>query len=62
MSELSNVLIKPKRDLYQIIQIGSKLDFDNPIFGIWKSTNEFISRSAVDKTTLYLFWESFFLE
>ena len=47
ISELEQRFNKLKRDLYQIIQIGSKLDFDNPIFDMKKSTNEFIGRSAV---------------
>ena len=48
---------KLKRDLYQIIQIGSKLDFDNPIFDMKKSTNEFIGRSAVVTKLLCIYSE-----
>lgn len=50
---------KLKRDLYQIIEIGSKLDFDNPIFDMKKSTNEFIGRSAVVTKLLCIYSEGY---
>lgn len=58
ISELEQRFNKLKRDLYQIIQIGSKLDFDNPIFDMKKSTNEFISRSAVVTKLLCIYSEN----
>lgn len=62
ISELEQRFNKLKRDLYQIIQIGSELDFDNPIFDMKKSTNEFIGRSAVVTKLLCIYSEgdSFF--
>lgn len=56
--ELEQRFNKLKRDLYQIIQIGSKLDFDNPIFDMKKSTNEFIGRSAVVTKLLCIYSEN----
>lgn len=58
ISELEQRFNKLKRDLYQIIQIGSKLDFDNPIFDMKKSTNEFIGRSAVVTKLLCIYSEN----
>ena len=58
ISELAQRFNKLKRDLYQIIQIGSKLDFDNPIFDMKKSTNEFIGRSAVVTKLLCIYSEN----
>jgi endonuclease, putative len=57
ISELEQRFNKLKRDLYQIIQIGSELDFDNPIFDMKKSTNEFIGRSAVVTKLLCIYSE-----
>lgn len=59
ISELEQRFNKLKRDLYQIIQIGSKLDFDNPIFDMKKSTNEFIGRSAVVTKLLCIYSEGY---
>ena len=59
ISELEQCFNKLKRDLYQIIQIGSKLDFDNPIFDMKKSTNEFIGRSAVVTKLLCIYSEGY---
>jgi len=58
ISELEQRFNKLKRDLYQIIQIGSKLDFDNPIFDMKKSINEFIGRSAVVTKLLCIYSEN----
>ena len=57
ISELEQRFNKLKRDLYQIIQIGSELDFDSPIFDMKKSTNEFIGRSAVVTKLLCIYSE-----
>ncbi len=59
ISELEQRFNKLKRDLYQIIQIGSKLDFDNPIFDMKKSTNEFIGRSAMVTKLLCIYSEGY---
>lgn len=59
ISELEQRFNKLKRDLYQIIEIGSKLDFDNPIFDMKKSTNEFIGRSAVVTKLLCIYSEGY---
>ena len=58
ISELEQRFNKLKKDLYQIIEIGSKLDFDNPIFDMKKSTNEFIGRSAVVTKLLCIYSEN----
>ena len=58
ISELEQRFNQLKRDLYQIIQIGSKLDFDNAIFDMKKSTNEFIGRSAVVTKLLCIYSEN----
>lgn len=58
ISELEQRFNKLKRDLYQIIQIGSKLDFDNPIFDMKQSKNEFIRRSAVVTKLLCIYSEN----
>ena len=59
ISELEQRFNKLKRDLYQIIQIGSKLDFDNPIFDMKRSTNEFIGRSAMVTKLLCIYSEGY---
>ncbi|KXU15556.1 Endonuclease [Streptococcus oralis] len=58
LSELEQRFNNLKRDLYQIIQIGSKFDFDNPIFDMKNSTNEFIGRSAVVTKLLCIYSEN----
>ena len=46
-SELASRFSKLKADLHALVQAGKNLDFDNPIFDIRTSTNEFINRSAL---------------
>ena len=43
--------------MYEIIQAGRKLDFNNPIFDMKKSKNEFIGRSAVVTKLLCIYSE-----
>ena len=57
-SELEDRFNKLKSDLYEIIQAGRKLDFNNPIFDMKKSTNEFIGRSAVVTKLLCIYSEN----
>ena len=57
-SELEVRFNKLKSDLYEIIQAGRKLDFNNPIFDMKKSTNEFIGRSAVVTKLLCIYSEN----
>ena len=58
-SELEDRFNKLKSDLYEIIQAGIKLDFNNPIFDIKKSNNEFIGRSAVVTKLLCIYSEGY---
>ena len=57
-SELEDRFNKLKSDLYEIIQAGRKLDFNNPIFDMKKSKNEFIGRSAVVTKLLCIYSEN----
>ncbi len=57
-SELEDRFNKLKSDLYEIIKEGIHLKFDNPIFDIKKSTNEFIGRSAVVTKLLCIYSEN----
>lgn len=57
-SELEDRFNKLKSDLYEIIQAGRKLDFNNAIFDMKKSTNEFIGRSAVVTKLLCIYSEN----
>ena len=57
-SELEDRFNKLKSDLYEIIQAGRMLDFNNPIFDIKKSKNEFIGRSAVVTKLLCIYSEN----
>ena len=57
-SELEERFNKLKSDLYEIIQAGRKLDFNNPIFDIKKSKNEFIGRAAVVTKLLCIYSEN----
>ena len=56
-SELEDRFNKLKSALYEIIQAGRKLDFNNPIFDMKKSKNEFIGRSAVVTKLLCIYSE-----
>ena len=58
LSELNHRFTKLKTDLYEIIKEGIHLKFDNPIFDIKKSTNEFIGRSAVVTKLLCIYSEN----
>ena len=58
LSELDQRFAKLKSDLYEIIQAGRKLDFNNPIFDMKKSKNEFIGRSAVVTKLLCIYSEN----
>ena len=58
LSELDQRFTKLKTDLYEIIKEGIHLKFDNPIFDIKKSTNEFIGRSAVVTKLLCIYSEN----
>lgn len=58
-SELEDRFNKLKSDLYEIIQAGRKLDFNNPIFDIKKSKNEFIGRAAVVTKLLCIYSEGY---
>ena len=49
---------KLKTDLYEIIKEGIHFKFDNPIFDMKKSTNEFIGRSAVVTKLLCIYSEN----
>lgn len=58
-SELEDRFNKLKSDLYEIVQAGRKLDFNNPIFDMKKSKNEFIGRSAVVTKLLCIYSEGY---
>ena len=62
LSELDHRFTKLKTDLYEIIKEGIHFKFDNAIFDMKKSTNEFIGRSAVVTKLLCIYSEesSFF--
>ena len=47
ISELDQRFSKLKSDLYEIIKEGIRFNFENPIFDMKRSTNEFIGRSAM---------------
>ena len=57
-SELEDRFNKLKSDLYEIIQAGRMLDFNNPIFDMKQSKNEFIRRSAVVTKLLCIYSEN----
>ena len=58
LSELDHRFTKLKTDLYEIIKEGIHFKFDNLIFDIKKSTNEFIGRSAVVTKLLCIYSEN----
>ena len=47
LSELDQRFSKLKSDLHEIIKEGIRFNFENPIFDMKRSTNEFIGRSAM---------------
>ena len=59
LSELDHRFTKLKTDLYEIIKEGIHFKFDNPIFDMKKSTNEFIGRSAVVTKLLCIYSENY---
>ena len=58
LSELDHRFTKLKTDLYEIIKEGIHFKFDNPIFDMKNSTNEFIGRSAVVTKLLCIYSEN----
>lgn len=48
---------KLKSDLYEIIKEGIRFNFENPIFDMKRSTNEFIGRSAMVTKLLCIYTE-----
>lgn len=58
LSELDHRFTKLKTDLYEIIKEGIHFKFDNVIFDMKKSTNEFIGRSAVVTKLLCIYSEN----
>ena len=58
LSELDHRFTKLKTDLYEIIKEGIQFKFDNAIFDMKKSTNEFIGRSAVVTKLLCIYSEN----
>ena len=62
ISELDQRFSKLKSDLYEIIKEGIRFNFENPIFDMKRSTNEFIGRSAMVTKLLCIYSEgdSFF--
>ena len=62
LSELDQRFAKLKSDLYEIIKEGIHFKFDNAIFDMKKSTNEFIGRSSMVTKLLCIYSEenSFF--
>ena len=58
LSELDHRFTKLKTDLYEIIKEGIHFKFDNPIFDMKQSKNEFIRRSAVVTKLLCIYSEN----
>lgn len=58
LSELDHRFTKLKTDLYEIIKEGIHFKYDNAIFDMKKSTNEFIGRSAVVTKLLCIYSEN----
>ena len=57
ISELDQRFSKLKLDLYEIIKEGIRFNFENPIFDMKRSTNEFIGRSAMVTKLLCIYSE-----
>ena len=57
ISELDQRFSKLKSDLYEIIKEGIRFNFENPIFDMKRSTNEFIGRSAMVTKLLCIYTE-----
>ena len=59
LSELDQRFSKLKSDLYEIIKEGIRFNFENPIFDMKRSTNEFIGRSAMVTKLLCIYSEGY---
>ena len=57
LSELDQRFSKLKSDLYEILKEGIRFNFENPIFDMKRSTNEFIGRSAMVTKLLCIYSE-----
>ncbi|MFS9094762.1 McrB family protein [Streptococcus mitis] len=57
LSELDQRFSKLKSDLHEIIKEGISFNFENPIFDMKRSTNEFIGRSAMVTKLLCIYSE-----
>ena len=57
LSELDQRFSKLKSDLHEIIKEGIRFNFENPIFDMKRSTNEFIGRSAMVTKLLCIYAE-----
>ena len=57
LSELDQRFSKLKSDLYEIIKEGIRFNFENPIFDMKRSTNEFVGRSAMVTKLLCIYSE-----
>ena len=59
LSELDQRFSKLKSDLHEIIKEGIRFNFENPIFDMKRSTNEFIGRSAMVTKLLCIYSEGY---
>ena len=59
ISELDQRFSKLKSDLYKIIKEGIRFNFENPIFDMKRSTNEFVGRSAMVTKLLCIYSEGY---
>lgn len=59
ISELDHRFSKLKSDLYEIIKEGIRFNFENPIFDMKRSTNEFVGRSAMVTKLLCIYSEGY---
>ena len=57
LSELDQRFSKLKSDLHEILKEGIRFNFENPIFDMKRSTNEFIGRSAMVTKLLCIYSE-----
>ena len=57
LSEMDQRFSKLKSDLHEIIKEGIRFNFENPIFDMKRSTNEFIGRSAMVTKLLCIYSE-----
>ena len=59
LSELDQRFSKLKSDLHEIIKEGIRFNFENPIFDMKRSTNEFVGRSAMVTKLLCIYSEGY---